>query len=219
MDESPYIDGWRLLRINLKTTTATDTEILDAETIKAKYAEQRIQVLKADGNTAQISVPSSQQKKSKKKTKALTTDSAKLRDYNKIVIYCPTCQGTGTTRRMLPYKLGELLSNPDAYTELVGGLPFEDDTIFLHCSYCDLRLIPSIDEAEKLDARTEDEYEISSLADITKKNKPPVIAGQSNRYNKAKKQKEEIYQRRKKMVQEQLNTDYERKSKGAKPSE
>lgn len=214
MEDSPY-EAYRLPMRGVRHTIGKheSIEIFDAETIKARLAEQHAQVLKADGNTAQLLLHN----KASKKTKALTTDSAKLRDFNKIVIYCPTCHGTGTTRRMLPYKLEVLLDNPDAYTELVGGLPFEDDTIFLHCGYCNLRLIPSVDEVEKLDARTEDEYEISSLADISKKTKPPVIAGQSNRYNKAKSKKDEIYQRRKKMVQEQLGKDYERKKNSNGP--
>lgn len=219
-DESPYDnkdDGWDFEYRGARHARygQESYEMVDANTLKNMYAEQHASVLKADGNTSQMLM----YKKGTKKTKALTTDAAKLRDFNKVIIYCPTCQGYGGTRRMMPYKLEVLLDNPEAYTELVGGLPFEDDTIFLHCNYCDLRLLPSIDEVEKLDARAEDEYEITSLADVTKRTQKPVIAGQSHRYNKLRDKQQEILQRRRRLAEEQLKEDYERKAKGDKPKE
>jgi len=186
-------------------------EVIDANTLKAKYNEQRAQVVKADGNTAQLLL----HKQATKKTKALTTDKALYKDFDKIIIYCPGCTSYGGNHRMMPHKLETLLSNPNAYAELVGGLSLDDSAVFLHCTRCNLMLLPSVDEVEKLDVREEDEYEISSLADVTKRTQKPVIAGQSNRYNKAKTKREEIYNRRKRQAQEQLSKDYEHQ--GVKP--
>jgi len=197
-----------------KTTGEESFEIVDANTLKDRYNEQRAQVMKADGNTASVLL----HKQATRKTKALTTDKALYKDFNRIVIYCPGCQSFGSPNRMMPYPLNTLLTNPDAYAELVGGLAFDEDTtVYLHCSRCNLKLLPSIDEVEKLDIREEDEYEISSLADITKKSVKPVITGQSTRYNRAKAKREELYNRRKRQAEEQLKEDYERKLKGVKP--
>jgi hypothetical protein len=163
-----------------------ESVIMDAESIKAEYVQKRRQVFyPIQGKN--------------KKTKALTAQGAITKDFDKQIIYCPLCQGFGRTQRMYPYQLKLLIDrNPAAYAELVGGLPLPDETIFLHCSNCNLRLIPEVDEVEKLDARTEDEYEITSIAD-TRANRlqKPVLAGQSTRYNRARKNKQEIVAKRK----------------------
>lgn len=218
--DSPYPDEGFDQRFSggvgrhLKLGEESVIEFIDANTLKARYNEQRAQVMKADGNTAQLLL----HKQATKKTKALTTDKALYKDFNRIVIYCPGCQSYGNPNRMMPHPLNTLLTNPDAYAELVGGLAFDEDTtVYLHCSRCNLKLLPSVDEVEKLDIREEDEYEISSLADITKNSVKPVITGQSTRYNRAKAKREELYNRRKCQAQEQLKEDYERKSKGVKP--
>ena len=217
VQESPYNpnDPKRQLNTNNITSLDQEVEIIDANTLKERLSEQRTKVLKSDGNTAQVLM----YKQATHKTKALTSDGYIKKDWDKIIVYCPLCQGFGATQRMQSYTLGALLVNPAAYTELVGGLPFEDDTIFLHCVRCNLRLLPSVDEVEKLDARTEDEYEITSLADVKRINQKPVIAGQSGRYNKLHNKKEEQLERRKKIAQEQLKTDYQHKKGGDLPKE
>lgn len=213
-DESPYpANSPKRHFFNMREE---EIEIIDANTLKERLTEQRNAAMKVDGNTSLIV---SKEKSTVRKTKALTSQTASFKDYNRIIIYCPTCQGFGRTSRMMPNPLSVLHVNPTAYAELVGGLPVDDESLFLHCSYCNLRLLPHIDDVDKLDARTEDEYEITSLADITKKGLKPIIAGQTSRFNKAKTKKEEELARRKRIAQEQLKTDYERTSKGEKPTE
>lgn len=180
----PFVSEKERLFSGLRQTETT--EILDAESIKQHYINQRHSIFHPPSDT------------SKKKTKALTTQASAFKDFDKIIIYCPTCQGFGRTSRMWPYQLKTLLPNaPNTYAELVGGLAFDDDTIFLHCKYCNLKLIPEVDEVEKLDARTEDEYVIESLADTRVKTQKPVIAAQKGRYNKALKEHDEVYKKRK----------------------
>lgn len=216
--ESPYGPDYRTNQSFARAfhnAAKEEIEVIDANTLKERYNQQRAQVIKADGNTAQIIL----HKQGTKKTKALTTQrAAQLKDFERVIIYCPGCTSYGGNQRMMPHLLRTLLENPEAYAELVGGLAFEDDTIYLHCTRCNLKLLPTVDEVEKLDVREEDEYEISSLADITKKSQKPVLAGQSTRYNKAKSKREEIYNRRKRQAQEQLAKDYEHQQ-GVKPTE
>lgn len=213
--DSPYKGSHDMGRHLNIASLDQEIEIIDAESLKRRLTEQRTSVMKADGNTAQVLM----YKSGTHKTKALTSQTASSRDFNKIIVYCPMCQSFGNTQRMMPHKLEVLLSNPEAYTKLVGGLAFEDDTIFLHCSRCDLRLLPSVDEVEKLDARTEEEYEITSLADVNRMNQKPIITGQSGRYNKLKSKKEQDLERRKRIVKEQMTKDYEQHKEGVKPSE
>lgn len=204
-NDSPYQSERERYFAHQKQTGQESYEIIDAESIKSRLLQQRATVLRLDGNTSQVSL----YKQGTKKTKALTTDFAKYHDFLKIIIYCPTCQSFGTTRRMWPFPLKTLQDFPETYAELVGGLAFPDDTIFLHCSYCNLKLLPSVDDVEKLDARTEDEYEIESLADISKTRSKPILAGQSTRYNKKRDEKADIISKRKRLAMEKLSTDYE----------
>jgi hypothetical protein len=200
----PFVSEKERLFSGLRQTETA--EILDAESIKQQFINQRHSVFHPTTNT--------------KKTKALTTQASVFKDFDKIIIYCPTCQGFGRTSRMWPYQLKTLLPNaPNTYAELVGGLAFDDDTIFLHCKYCNLKLIPEVDEVEKLDARTEDEYVIESLADTRIKTSKPVIAAQKGRYNKALKEHDEVYKKRKRDAMGKLARPLDKEKKETTPQD
>ena len=176
---------------------------LDANSLQKKYEELRQRVASRDGIYSNVLGGAKEGRK--KKTKALSLISAPtLKEYEKKVIYCPLCGPS--MGKMTAHTLKELLDAgaQAAYMDTVGGLPFADDTVFMHCASCNTRLIPQVDQVDKLDQYDEEtEYKMTSLnSPYGASQKIPVMAAQKNRYNrKLGSQDKQVQARRRKALE------------------
>ena len=193
-------------------------EVIDPETRKRRIEQQRLTTLKLNGAySGEINAELKPLTKDKK-TKALTTSAAKQKDFDKVIVYCPICSGFAKTNRMYPHELKELQHAPELYAIVTGGLPFEEDAVFLHCSACNLRLMPQVDEVEKLDALAPEEYIIESIVSPSLTGQVPIMAASKDRYNKNIKDKDDLYKKRRRQAMEKLSQDYSNDSKRNLPN-
>ena len=185
-------------------------EIIDPESIKRRLERQRNSI-KNHGVAGFAPISKHNE------TKALATiKSHGIEYYRKTIVYCPGCSIQAPASRMDPYELSYLINNGAlaAYEELVGGLPVPDDAVFFHCKRCNYKMLAEIDEVRKMDAVTPEEYVIESVNDPNRKNKKPILTGQTKRFNRYQDRKKKEVEKRIQQAKEALDRQQEQQGKG-----